>query len=337
MATIQSNPTPMSPTPKKKSNNSALIVALCVLGLIAAVSTYGWLSNSSKNADLQTELSETEEFKAQAEQKYYEALSELEEMRGDNEELNSLIDQQKAELKTAKEKIDGLTRDSRNLGAARRELKALRAQADAYIAELNTLREENQLLTDANNQLTTERDMLSTDLTAARQENQNLNETKAVLVSERDQLTQQKEQLSRKVTAGSVINVRNMVAVGQKQRNSGKFVDRNSAKNIDRINVCFETEENRVASPGEEVYYLRIIQPDGTTINIANEGGGVLRSEETGEMVSYSKPVNFQFDGESNNLCANWDVPTQQYSAGIYTIELYNKGYLAGATTLKLK
>jgi hypothetical protein len=131
--------------------------------------------------------------------------------------------------------------------------------------------------------------------------------------------------------------VNNLVAVGEKKRSSGKFVERNAAKNVDRIKVCFETEENRVAAPGEEVYYLRIIQPSGETINIAVEGGGVLRNEETGEMVAYTKPVNFSFDGEMANMCADWNVATQQYAAGIYTIELYNKGYLAGATTLKLK
>lgn len=343
MATIQSNPTPTptptpsSPNQKGKGGNTIMTVALVVLGLFSAFMTYNWASGRTANAALQTELSETEEFKVQAEQQYYEALAELEEMRGDNEELNALIDQQKAELKTSKEKIDGLTRDSRNLGAARRELADLKAQVQTYLAELNTLREENQMLTDANGRLSTERDMLSTDLTAARDENANLNESKAVLVNERDKLNETNSKLSRKVLAGSVINVNNLVAVGEKQRSSGKYVERNTAKNVDRIKVCFETEENRVAAKGEEMYYLRIIQPTGETINIAAEGGGVLRNEETGEMVAYTKPVSFNFDGDTANICADWNVASQQYTEGVYTIELYNKGYLAGATTLNLK
>ncbi|PHI21430.1 hypothetical protein CEQ90_03260 [Lewinellaceae bacterium SD302] len=342
MATIQSNPTPNPKpnyTPPKKDNTKSTIMTVAIVALAAllAFTTYGWLSGRTDNAELTTELNETIEFRAQAEQQYYEAIAELEEMRGSNEEMNALIDQQKAELKTMKEKVDGLTRDSRNLSNARRELAALREQADSYIAELNTLREENAMLTENNRQLTTERDELNTNLQTSQMENEELNATKAVLVSERDQLTNVNEQLSRKVTAGSVIAVNSISAVGQKQRNSGKFVDRNSAKNVDRLYVCFSTLENKVAEAGEEVYYLRVIDPSGATISLDAQGSGNLKSEENGDMIPYTKPVYFDFDGGTKNLCAEWNEPGYTYTSGDYTIELYNKGYLAGSTSMRLK
>ncbi len=331
---MPSNPMPNTEGDKK---SNILTVALIVVALFAAFATYGWMSNRSQATELQSSLTETEAFKVQAEQQYYEALAELEQMRGDNEELNAMIDEQKAELKTAKEKIDGLTRDSRNLSAARRELSALRTQVDGYLAELNQLREENQMLADANNQLTSEKNLLSSDLESVRQSNEALSQDRAVLVSQTEQLAAEKEKLSRKVTAGAVIGVSNLSAVGQKQRSSGKYVDRNDAKNVERIYVCFNTDENRVATAGEEVYFLRIISPIGETINIAAEGGGALRSEESGEMIPYTKPVYFQFDGTAGRLCTEWNVASQNYSAGTYNIELYNKGYLAGKTTMVLK
>lgn len=335
MATIQSNPTP---TPPKKDNGKTLMtVGLVVLALLLAVATYGWLSNRGENAELTTELNETMEFKAQAEQQYYEAIAELEEMRGSNEEMNAVIDEQKAELKMMKEKVDGLTRDNRNLAAARRELTALREQADSYIAQLNQLREENAMLSEDNRQLTTERDELSTSLTNSRAENEELNATRAVLVSERDQLSNQNSELSRKVTQGSVIAVNSIEAVGQKRRNSGKYVDRSNAKNVDRLFVCFNTRGNVVAEAGEEVYYLRIINPGGETISIDAEGSGSFRSAETGETIPYTKPVYFDFDGNPTDACAEWNVPGQTYAEGTYTVELYNKGYLAGSTTMRLK
>ncbi|MEL6357904.1 MAG: hypothetical protein AAFQ37_13335, partial [Bacteroidota bacterium] len=140
MATIQSNPNPLSSTPPPKKDNTkttVLTVAVVLLAALLGLTAFGYFSGRGENKELQTALSETEEFKVQAEQQYYQALAELEEMRGDNEELNAMIDQQKAELKTMKEKIDGLTRDSRNLSAARRELASLREQTEAYVAELN--------------------------------------------------------------------------------------------------------------------------------------------------------------------------------------------------------
>lgn len=341
MATIQSNPTPTPnfQPPKKEDNTKTTIMTVAIVALAAllAFTTYGWLSGRGENKELTTELNETMEFKAQAEQQYYEAIAELEEMRGDNEEMNAIIDQQKAELKTMKEKVDGLTRDSRNLASARRELAALRDQADSYIAELNQLREENAALTEDNRNLTTERDMLTTDLASSRQQNEELNATQAVLVSEREQLSNQNSELSRKVNAGSVITVSTIEAVGQKRRNSGKYVDRNNAKNVDRIYVCFKTLDNKVAEAGEEVYYMRIIQPSGETISIDAEGSGTFRSEENGDVIPYTKPVYFDFSGGSNDICTEWNVPGQTYNEGTYTVELYNKGYLAGTTTLRLK
>lgn len=341
MATIQSNPTPTpnyTPAPKKDNTTTTIMtVALVVLAALLAFTTYSWLSGRSEKAELTTELNETMEFKAQAEQQYYEAIAELEEMRGSNEELNAVIDQQKAELKMMKEKVDGLTRDSRNLASARRELEALRQQADSYIAQLNQLQEENAALAENNRQLTTERDQLSSNLATSRQENEQLNATAAELANERQQLTNENNELNRKVTAGSVIAINTITAVGQKRRNSGKYVDRRNAKNVDRVYVCFKTLSNNVANAGEEVYYMRIINPGGETISIDAEGSGTFRSEETGETIPYTKPVYFDFDGASNDICAEWNVPGQAYQSGNYTVEMYNKGYLAGSTTMTLK
>jgi len=343
MATIQSNPNPkpsssFTPTPAPKKNRTPLLAGIIAVLLLALAGLgLGYANRGTENAGLQTDLVEMEQFKATAEKQYYESLAELEEMRGSNEELNALIDQQKEELRTQKDKISALTRDSRNLVAARRELKELRSQTDGYVTQLEELRAENDALNENNARLTSERDLLSSDLQVTRQEKESLEGERAVLVTEREELTANNEELSRKVSIGAAIRTNNVVMIGQKQRSSGKWVDRKSSKNVERLYICFNSLDNGVAEQGEESFQLRIINPGGETIQIDAEGSGVLTNASSGEQIPYTKSVNFAFDGNAANHCAEWNVPSQPYQEGTYVAELYNKGFFVGTGEVTLK
>ncbi len=342
MATIQSTPTPnpkFNPTPTPAPKNRTPIFAGVIVALLLALAVLGvsYFNRGTENAELTTDLVEMEQFKAKAEQQYYASLAELEEMRGSNEELNALIDQQKDELRVQKDKITSLTRDSRNLGAARRELAELRTQTEGYLVQLEELRLANAQLEEQNGMLATERDMLSSDLQVSQQNNQELNSERAVLVSEREQLTSTNQELNRKVGIASVIKTNNITAVGQKQRNSGRWVDRDNAKNVERIYVCFNSLDNAVAEPGEEVFQVRMINPTGETMSVDAQGSGILVNAATNEEVAYTTTASFGFDGAAANHCAEWAMPNQEFQKGNYIVELYNKGYLVGSTTLELK
>lgn len=343
MATIQNNPssTPspgFTPTPAPKPNRTPLLAGIIAVLLLALAGLgIGYANRGNENAELATDLVEMEQFKATAEKQYYESLAELEEMRGSNEELNAMIDQQKEELRMQKDKISSLTRDSRNLVAARRELEELRTQTTGYLAQLEEMRLANAELTENNQRLSTERDLLSSDLQVSRQQNESLNTERAVLVSEREQLTSTNQELSRKVGVASVIKANNVTVAGQKERSGGKYVDRKNANSIDRLYVCFNSLDNAVAKPGEESFELRIINPGGETIQIDAEGSGVFKSAENGDQIPYTKSVTFSFDGSAASHCAEWKVESQQYAEGTYTAELYNKGFFVGQGTVTLK
>ncbi|MBC6994855.1 hypothetical protein QWY85_19050 [Neolewinella lacunae] len=341
MATIPSNPGSSSnftPSPAPQPNRTPLLAgAIAVLLLILAGLGIGYANRGAENAELQSDLVEMEQFKATAEKQYYESLAELEEMRGSNEELNAMIDQQKEELRTQKDKIESLTRDSRNLSAARRELADLKSKTQGYLAQLEELRLANEALTEDNGRLTSERDLLSSDLQVSRQQNESLNSERAVLVSEREQLASTNQELSRKVSIASAIKTNNVTVVGQKERGNGKWTDRNSAKNVDRLYICFNSLDNGVANTGDESFQIRIINPSGETIQIDSEGSGILTSSATGDRIPYTTSISFNFDGSAASHCAAWAVPNQQYPEGVYTAELYNKGFFVGSGQVELK
>jgi hypothetical protein len=338
---IQNNPTPspkFSPTPAPQKNRTPLLAGIIAVLLLALVGLgIGYANRGNDNAQLSTDLVEMEQFKATAEKQYYESLAELEEMRGSNEELSALIDQQKEDLRTQKEKISSLTRDSRNLVAARRELKELRTQTDGYLVQLEDMRLANAKLTENNQRLSSERDLLSSDLQVSRQQNESLNTERAVLVSKQEQLTSTNQELNRKVGVASVLKTNNITIVGQKVRSNGKFADRNNASHVDRLYVCFNSLDNAVAKAGDETFQLRIINPAGETIQIDAAGSGIFTMADTGEQIPYTKAVGFAFDGAAASHCTDWSVKSQQYSEGTYTAQLYNKGFFVGEGMVTLK
>ncbi|PHN06422.1 hypothetical protein [Flavilitoribacter nigricans] len=279
---------------------------------------------------------ESEQLKAELEKQYYEALSELEELRGSNDEMNALIEQQKVELKDQKDKITGLLKDSRNLGAARKELNALRAQAEGYIAEINQLREQNEVLTSENTQLSENNQQLNMSLEEQQMANAELSSERAVLVSEKEQLEEVRQQLSRKVNIASVIKVDGIEVTGLKTKKSGRDVKRSNADNIDKLQVCFNTTSNDVAEDGTEVFFVRIINPLGETLAIEEMGSGVMTNNANQEQVLYTQAKEMDYSGEAGNLCTLW-TPNQPLQEGSYELEIYNKGYLAGTTSFRLK
>lgn len=341
MAINNPNPTPPNPGPVKSNDNQqsfkiAAIVTIAVLALVC-IGLVISLVNKGKTADkLSYELNETEELKAELEKQYYEALSEMEELRGSNEELNSLIEAQKTDLKDAKDRIDVLLRDSRNLAQARKEIQGLNAKVQQYLAEINQLRQENQELTARTTELSQENYQLTTNLDSARMRNMELSSARAALTSEKEAIEADRARLSKKVNIASVVKVINVEAEGLKIRSNGKAASRRSAKNIDQLQVCFNTTSNQVAERGTEKFLVRIINPLGETLAVESMGSGVFTDSGNGEQIRYTTYKDVDYDRDEQRICLVWS-PSQAFQEGNYEVEIYNKGYLAGTTSFQLK
>lgn len=329
-----SNPMP-SNSPNKGDNSKQKLIAIAAVIVVAllAVNAFLLISYNKRgkvNTELTSQLDETEKLKQDLEKQYYEAVTELESMRGSNEELNALIEKQKEELSTQKGKIDQLLANKGSLDKARKEIGNLKAQVQQYLAEVNQLREQNQLLTDDNTRLKDENTNLATTLETEKMTTAQLSSDKAVLVSER-------EELSKKVSIASVVKVGDIQVVGQKMRKSGKSVSRKNASNIDQLNICFNTTDNQVVAEGPESFYIRIVNPLGETLAVEEMGSGVLTNSANGEQVRYTQVKEINYNRDANRYCVNWSPSNLEFQKGSYEIEIYNKGYLAGKSTFTLK
>jgi regulator of replication initiation timing len=318
---------------QNKPNQNFIAIAAVIGVLLLGIIGYLAYQNMQKSRQLETtmtDLDETQKLKAELETQYNQALTDLESQKTTNQELNAVIDQQKAELEQQKNKIAGLLQSKGSLDKARVEINNLKSQASQYLAQIEKLKSENEALAGENANLSTEKERLAADLQSKAAENEELSTTKATLVSE-------KEKLSAKVNIASVIKMKSVSAVGQKVKGSGKVKDENSAKSVDQIKVCFTTVENEVAKAGAEKFFVRIINPLGETLAIEDMGSGMLTNKKTGEEVRFTKMEEIDYANNEAQSCVVWAPNNASFVKGDYTIEVYNKGFLAGTTKLKLK
>jgi len=323
---------------QKRVTGMAIIIAL-LLGVIAFL-----LLNRSKQTNLISqqgiELDEAEILQEDLQTQYEEVMNALDEQKGENEELNAVIETQKSELEGKKNEISKLIRSGKatksQLNNARLEVDNFKTQLGRYLAELDVVKEQNQILTKEKMQLSEEKKLLQTNVEAERMNVQNLSEEKAMLVGLKENLEEKNSMLNQKVNYGSVVRVTDVSGVGLKTKNSGKTVQKSYAKNADKVQICFNTTENEIANQGNESFYIRVINPIGETMAVEELGSGTLTTTKSKEQIRYTQKADIEYETTQENVCVVWE-PNTQFSKGIYEVEVYNKGFIAGSGSFQLK
>lgn len=313
------------------------LLALATVAIIALLGLSAFLIYTKVNQDKlikkqSAELIEETRLKADLEKEYYQALSDLEEMKGTNSELNAMIETQKAELKKQKDRIDSLIKSAKELDRAKEEIAKLRT----YVTEVEKLRKENANLQESNVALTGERDELVLMVQQEKSTNEALMAKQSDLLTEKERLQAEKDALAGKVNIASAIKVNEISAVGYKVKSSGKESDSKKAKTIDGIKVCFKATANDVTNAGTEKFYLRIINPHGEVMAIQDLGSGSMKLGNTSETIQYTQYVDVDYKNEAVPGCINWQ-PGIPFETGTYEVEIYNKGFMAGKGSFELK
>ena len=324
---------------KSASKQRLLAILMTIIILLLGLNAYLFWDRTKQNkiiAEQTIEIDETTKLKDELNRKYYESLAELEEKRSDNTKLNELIDSQKGELRKQKEKITLLLKDSKNLKQAKAELDQIKMLTQKYIAQIGDLQKENEQLAQSNTVLAEEKNILVQEVAQERSVNDQLVAENEQLENEKNLLSSQTESLSRKVTLASSIKIDGLEAQGYKVNSGGKEAKRNKAKNIDRLRICFNTTPNNVVEPDLEQFFIRVVNPVGETITVDQEGSGVITQNATNRKIRYTKAAEIDYTSSVQRVCTEWDT-NLSFSPGIYEIEVYNKGYLSGSTSLELK
>lgn len=299
-------------------NKKIYIAVIVLLLLVNGAALYLLWSENKAKKDLsnQKELLQ-EEFTAlsdtlDAKRAEIEALIESGNIK------DSTILAQRDELEAQQKEIQKLLAAGKATKNDLAKAKKLIAQYEASIAELQKRIEE---LTAQNRELASQNEQLSNQLSTEKQTTANLTQDLAVK--------------TKKVELGSLLQLKNLVVEGVKKKGNGKEVTVNRVKAVESLRITFETGENKVLDKGNLSLYIRIINPKGETISIADQGSGSITAAETGETIQFTKKADFEWNQTNKKVVVYWSQNIKD--AGTYKAEVYQSGYLIGKGETQLK
>jgi len=301
-----------------KSNvlTGIIIALLGVSGFLG----YKYSKLSTSNNQQFDEIAELQKFQAELDGEYQVALSSLENMKNDNQELNGLIESQKMELKS-------------QLDKAKSEMANLNQLTQQYLGQINQMKQENELLANQNAELTQSNTVLTTSLQSEKEVTAQLEVTKTRLMSENQSLNSNNSDLSEKVDIASAVKLDEITFLAGSINEDGSFKKRTRKKKMDVFQTCFITRANLVTEPGEEIFMVRVIDQNGQTLT-GDENATVI-NKLNGEEARYSTSGKMEYSNEQSKACINWD-PSFEIQKGEYTVEVYNKGYKVGTSNFKI-
>lgn len=301
-------------------NKKIYIAIIALLLLINGVALYLLYSENKAKKDLgEQKIALESEFKSMTDTLDAKKM-ELEQYKGKNAELDSIITAKQEEIEQQKKTIAGLFARGKMDKAELEKARTMMGQYEQSIAELQKKVDE---MIQQNQQLNAQNQQLSTDLNSEKQNSSNLAE--------------QNKGLSKKVELGSLLQLRNMEVVGvsSKKNKKGEDIIMTKAKKTEQLRISFETGDNKVLEPGPVSLYIRLINPKGETVSVADQGSGNIKLAESGEEIQFTKKADFDWSQNNKKLVVYWSSNVSD--AGTYKVEVYQSGYLVGqgAATLK--
>lgn len=285
---------------EKKLKRTMWILVVVAVALVAVLG-YVWSQKSSLISELEDEKRDLTE-QMESLQNDYATLS------SDYDSINSQLDTSRAEVADLLERIKKTNATNRaKMRQYEKELGTLRSIMRNYIVQIDSLNTLNHKLT--------------AEAAAARRE-------AAASKAESVQLSQQVENLTGQVAAGSVIKARGLHIAAY--NSSDKVTDR-SSRTV-RLLTSLSLVENDLAPKGPVRVFIRVKDPDGIILTNSNRSSFTFNGETM--VASASRRVDYEGSEVDLSIYLN-DIP--EYRKGVYTVEAYTEQSFLGKSELMLR
>ena len=290
----------------QKSNNAlkiltgVLAVALVALGIY----TIKFYNDEKENEAL------LEQEKSAIEGELNDLIVKYDEAIADNEGLDS-------ELTEARQRIVGLRDSVQNMEATvalvsryRREVSNLKAEKEQLFKVVDSLSNQNQRLIteiDSTNNVLLENTRIS------------------------DSIKTQNRSMASQIDRAAQLKVSNLRGEGVIERNSGRLVENDRTRRVDKIRTCFSLTPNSLAEAGEKELYVQVYNPNNNLV-----GDQIAVQHEGGTMV-YSAATKVYYENEELDVCILANTVEERLIEGTYKVLVYNGPNLIGATSFSLK
>lgn len=197
----------------------------------------------------------------------------------------------------------------------KKKLSRLQVVSQKYVRQMDSLYQENTVLTEENLQMKEE-------IQIERKRNQNL--------------VEEKDELSGKVEEASILGSYNIVANAVKVKGGSNETVTNKIRRTDRFKVCFTIGENSIVKAGNKSIYVRVAQPDKEII--AKGRDDQFTFEHKGEMLQYTMKKDINYQNEAIDICMIWNRrQTMELQVGVYHVDIFDGDANIGHTTFELK
>lgn len=285
---------------EKKLKRTMWILVVVAVALVAVLG-YVWSQKASLISELEDEKKDLTE-QMESLQNDYATLS------SDYDNINSQLDTSRAEVADLLERIKKTNATNRaKMRQYEKELGTLRSIMRNYIVQIDSLNSLNHKLT--------------AEAAAARRE-------AAASKAESAQLSQQVENLTGQVAAGSVIKARGLHIAAY--NSSDKVTDR-SSRTV-RLLTSLSLVENDLAPKGPVRVFIRVKDPDGIILTNSNRSSFTFNGETM--VASASRRVDYEGSEVDLSIYLN-DIP--EYRKGVYTVEAYTEQSFLGKSELMLR
>lgn len=238
---------------------------------------------------------------------YNASLVRLDDLVGRNAALDRQLQDKTSELNTAKSKIEVLLSKEKlteqELTEAKILIQKLNTSIASYESQIKALKKENKQL-----------------------------------IKQRDSVSATVKGLEQKIDIGKMLQATNIRLKGLRISHGGnKELETEKAKRVDVLRVFFDLAPNKLVEGGQKELHICIINPNDELISNAGLGSGSFNlADGSTKYFSMSKSVDLVPGQGEKNISVDWKQ-SGNYAKGIYTVEIYHKGYLLGKGSVSLR
>jgi uncharacterized phage infection (PIP) family protein YhgE len=298
----------METNPPAKRNSSTTLVVLLILSVL--INVYQWWNHNSTINVYQQREDTLIVSRVNVQKALDETRNELNNYHGMNSQLDSMLNEANAKVDAQDARIKDLIKKEKNsaqLNAKlKEELDQLRSMREEYLTKIDSLLVSNQMLKEEKAQLTTSVQSLTKNLETT-------------------------------VSTASVLAAEYFKVTPFKKKSNDKYSETALARRTNKVEVCFDLLENKIAKAGDKNVYLRILTPDGKVMGERATGSATFKKNGNGEEVMYSAMQTVTYNNAKQNVCMAYEEAERIYPKGTYTAEIYTDGSMSGTTTFTLK
>jgi hypothetical protein len=299
-----------SVSPLKDKKSRRIIIVLSVL--ISLMLTFMVFRESQYQENIETVI-QYEEEKNSLRDNLDDLIDEHELLKDEYGDLSEQLEDRDSTILAYADEIKQLLRSKGELRQAKNKILKLKEISKRYVSAIDSLYTLNQML------------QLEND--SVKRANQ--------LISFRNRTLEKSNQdLSERVFTASMLKVENIQIEGVYYRSSGREVTTTRASKIQNFSICFDIIENKVTDAGAKSIYIRIVDPRGQVLNVANKIQET--SLETDRIVQYTTDYNFDYSNQKISECLLW-TRGNVLVPGIYYFEFIMEGQVIGIANTKFR